>query len=239
MKRKLQSVTLKVFAIFFIGFNSCSQSLMFTVTIDSIGSDVRIGSRTYVLVPTMEDVKVTDLRFIEFANQIHKALSKKGYVKVDNPEEADIAIFVTYGIGNPQEHRYSYTLPVWGQTGVASSSTSGNVYVFGNAATYSTNTTHTPTYGIVGSNTYQGTYITYFRYLKLDAFDLRKLRDEKQETQIWSTTVTSTGSSDDLRLVFPYMIAACQRYLGVNTGKKLSITLDQNDDSVYEYTRAK
>lgn len=239
MNTKHHFLTLALSIMFAFSFSSCAPPMKFVVEVDSIGSDENVGSKKYILCPTMENVKTTDLRFLEFAKQIEFALSKKDYIQVYNPDVADIAIFVTYGIGNPQEHQYSYSLPVWGQTGVSSSSTSGNVYVFGNTATYSSNTKHTPTYGIVGSNTYQGTYITYFRYLKLDAFDLQKLRSEKQEIQIWSTTVTSTGTSDDLRFVFPYMMATCQKHLGTNTGRKLTITTDQYDYAVDEYQSVK
>lgn len=240
MTFKIQLGACALLLCFSILVNSCAGSApSFEVVVDTIGSDGGIAPRTFVLVPTMQDVKESDLRFKEFAKQIEVALAKRQYLRVRDIEDADLVIFVTYGVGDPQQHSYSYSIPMWGQTGVASSSTTGNVYVFGNSASYSANTTYTPTYGVVGSNSYQGTYVTYFRYLKLDAFDLKELRNENLENQLWSATVTSTGSSDDLRLVFPYMMAGCQKYLGDNTGRKLMLSLDANALSVQEYRGGK
>ncbi len=37
--------------------------------------------------------------------------------------------------------------------------------------------------------------------------------------------VTSTGASGELRTIFPVLIAASKRYIGINTGKKVKIKL--------------
>jgi len=154
--------------------------------------------------------------------------------RASNFNEAHIAIFLMYGIGDPQKHQYTYSLPLWGQTGVSSSSTYGTVNTYGSTATYSGTTTYTPTYGVVGSTMHTGTRVTYFRYFILDALDLNEYRRTKKEVQLWKTTVTSTGSSGDLRQVLPVMIGASKEYLGTNTGKKVKVILHENDKRVLE-----
>jgi hypothetical protein len=151
---------------------------------------------------------------------------------VDKPEEANIAIFLGYGIGEPKEHTYTYSMPVYGQTGVSSSNTFGTATAMGGMATYSGVTTYTPTYGIVGSQTYSGSYVTYTRYVVMDAYDFKSFRETKKEKELWKTEVTSTGSIGDLRYVFPVLIAGSVPYLGGNTGQAVIVTLTDNSPEV-------
>ncbi len=92
----------------------------------------------------------TSLEFIEFASYVERVLRAKGMQRVSEFGSADVAVFLSYGIGDPETSEYSYSLPVWGQTGVASSHTSGSVNTYGNSATYSGTTTYTPSYGVTG-----------------------------------------------------------------------------------------
>jgi hypothetical protein len=74
--------------------------------------------------------------------------------------------------------------------------------------------------------------IQYVRLIVIRAYDFKRYRDAKEEMQLWQTTIESVGSSDDLRRVFPVLIAASQPYLGTNTTKKIRVTLKEQDDSV-------
>ena len=50
----------------------------------------------------------------------------------------------------------------------------------------------------------------------LDAIDLNEYRETEKEVQLWKTTVTSTGTSGDLRQVFPILVAASQEHIHNN-----------------------
>ena len=153
-------------------------------------------------------------------------------MKSHSLKDADILIFVTYAIGDPKTHQYTYSVPTYGQTGIASTQTSGTVNAYGNTATYSGTTTYTPTFGITGQSTRSADVTTYTRFLVLDAYDVESyIRDQKMN-QVWKTSVTSTGSSGDLRLVMPYMVAALQPYVGTNTGRKVDVTVRASDPIV-------
>ncbi len=206
----------------------------FLVKIDSIKADSSAGKKTYILLPGNKNTSPDELQFREFSGYVHRALSAQGFKQASSFEEADLAIFVVYGIGDPQEHQYTYSLPVWGQTGVSSSTTFGTLSTYGGLGTYSGTTVYTPTYGTTGYTTHVETYTTYPRYMLLDAYDLNVYRKEKKEVQSWKTTVTSTGSSDDLRRVFPVLAAASKQYIGSNTGRKVEIQLYETDSAVIE-----
>lgn len=202
------------------------------VTVDSLSASTQASRKHFVLLPGNKDTPATDLQFREYAAYINRALVSRGYVPAEGIEKADLAIFVVYGIGNPQQHQYSYSIPTWGQTGISSSSTYGTLNTYGGYGTYRGTTTHTPTYGITGSTSHIGTYTTYFRFLVLDALDLSEYKQTKKEVQLWKTTITSAGSSGDLRRVFPYMVTASMPHIGTNTGQQIKVVLEENDPAV-------
>ncbi|GAA5162153.1 hypothetical protein GCM10025770_12550 [Viridibacterium curvum] len=183
-------------------------------------------------MPGSKGVDAADLQFMEFSAYVDKVLSEKGFVKAPSFQEAEIAIFFTYAIGDPQTYQYSYSVPTWGQTGIASSNTYGTVSSTGRTATYSGTTTYTPTYGVTGSTTQIGTNTVYSRFLFLDAYDTATYIKENKMVQVWKTNVVSTGSSGDLRLVIPYMVAAMKPYVGTNTRQKIEVEVLENSPEV-------
>ena len=102
----------------------------------------------------------------------------------------------------------------------------------GSMATYSGTTTYTPTYGVTGSTTHVGRHTTYTRFLLLDAYDVAIYIKENKMNQVWKTSVISIGSSNDLRLVVPYMITAMKPHLGTNTGRKVEVEVPADDPAV-------
>lgn len=223
-----------IFAFFILFLNSCAVGPQFRVHIDSISDPGTEIKNKFVLLSGSKDIDEGSLQYREFAAYVERALLDRGFVKANDIGDASVAIFLVYGIGDPETHQYTYSLPIWGQTGVSSSSTYGTINTFGNTGTYSATTTYRPTYGIVGSSTHTGTSITYFRFFWLDAIDLDEYRHTEKVTQLWKTTVTSTGSSGDLRLVFPVLVGAAKEYFGTNTGKRVQLTLFENDKRVLD-----
>lgn len=204
------------------------------VSVDSIASEGAVTKKKYILVPGTKDASAEDLQFKEFAAYVHRALVARGFVTADSIEKAEIVVYLTYGIGDPKEHLYSYSNPVFGQTGVSSSTTSATLNSYGSSGTYSGTTTYEPTYGITGYESGVGSYTTYFRFMRLDAYDLDTYRKQKKLSQTWRTTVTSTGRSGDLRLVFPVLVAGSKAYFGSNSGQKVRVILHEEDALVLE-----
>lgn len=205
----------------------------FEVRVDSISSE-KTDKNSYILLPGNKDTKAEDLQFKEYAAYVNRALIKQGFVPAESFEKANVAIFLVYGIGDPQEHQYSYSIPTWGKTGVSSSYTTGTISSYGGYGSYLGTTRYTPTYGVTGSTTHIGSYTTYFRFMVLNAVDLDEYKKFKKEVQLWKTTVTSAGSSGDLRKVFPILVAASREYVGKNTGQKVEVNLFEEDERVME-----
>jgi hypothetical protein len=85
-------------------------------------------------------------------------------------------------------------------------------------------------YGVNGQEI--GTYTEYFRYLTLDVYDLNVYKSTGKPKMVWNTILTSSGRSDDLRLVIPRMIAVGGSYFGKNNETKQSLEILENDPRV-------
>lgn len=207
----------------------CVQKVYYDVDVNTIGNATE-GAKKYVL-RAEKGINENDLEYKEYSSYIHRALQEKGFIETTFTN-ADIAIFFGYGIGNPRNNQYSYSVPTFGVTGYSSSTTYGTINSYGNSASYSGTTYHTPTYGVTGSQSYSGSYTTFDRFISLQAIDIKVFNKTKRIQPIWKTTITSTGSSSDLRAVFPYLVYASKPYLGQNTGQKVNILLDAKNEDV-------
>ena len=148
----------------------------FNVNVDSLAVPAAQARRTYVLLPGNESVTWEDLQFQEYAAYVMRVLNAQGFIAAEKADDADLAVILSYGIGDPQTQQYTYSLPVWGKTGVSSSQTYGTATAYGNSATYSGTTTYTPSYGITGYSTQTGSVTTYFRHAQITGYDFKEFR---------------------------------------------------------------
>jgi hypothetical protein len=220
-----------LFIFFVVGLMGCATSgkPAYSVDVDSLASAKAASQKTYLLIPGNEGITWDDLQFQEYAIYLMRVLDAQGYKSAQSMDEADVAIILSYGIGDPQAHQYSYSLPTWGETGVSSSKTYGTARTYGNRTSVNSTTVYTPSYGITGYNTHVGTSIQYFRYAFITGYDLEEFNRSGKQIQLWQTTITSAGSSGDLRRVFPALIGASAPYLATNTGKKINVSLRETD----------
>jgi hypothetical protein len=206
----------------------------FVVKVDSYGNDSYLNSKKYIIASGDSAVDESSLQYLEFASYVKKILAAKGYAETNDWDDADLMIFFKYGISDPETFQQTYAVPTWGQTGVSSTTTKGNVYVnpYGNNIDYNETTTSSPTYGITGSRNVTRTYTKYFRYITLTAYDLNVYKTDEKEKIAWNTILTSSGSSDDLRRVIPYMVVVGSSYFGKSSGEKKSHEIFGDDERV-------
>lgn len=205
----------------------------YRVSVSALASEQQnVGSRSYVVLPGNKDVKETDLQFQEFAVYIDRAMSRQGFQKADRASMPDYVVFVAYSVSGPLKSLASNIVPHWGQTGVASSSTVGSIYNHGGGySTFSGTTSYEPTYGITGYSTNVYEVTTYMRVVEIVAFDANHLERNRELREVWKVSISSEGTSGDLRLLMPYMIAAAQPYLGKSTGKQAIMVNFGRDDN--------
>ena len=166
------------------------------VSVDSICGEEPSQKKRYILVSG--DGEEEGLLFKEYAVYVNRALLRQGFQLADPPENAEIVIYLSYGVGEARSNFYSKT-------------TSSPDYVWGGKKL----------------DTKSGTYMTYPRYMLLEA---RDLGDDGVE--LWRTTASSVGSSSDLRRIFPVLVAASVPYIGGNTGSYRTVRLHENHKKV-------
>ena len=228
---------LKLYYLYFISvifLFGCATPLPFLVEIDTVTDKGKGGLKNYVLLPANEGVSINDLRYKEYANYVKVALMKQGFVETDI-DSADIAIYFSYGMGDPEIHSYSYTYPIYGK--ISGSTT--NVRVKTNYSDGSSSTTYgtaksKPKYGVTGYGSYSGTRKVYFRFITLEAVDLNIFKESNEVINVWQTNITSSGSTNDLRVVMPIMIAGAIPYIGKDTEKKIGIKVRENNYEVLQ-----
>jgi len=220
-----------IFTFLAICLSGCGPTCI--VGVNSINSEVVTHKKHYLLLPGNENTSEKDLQFQEYATYIHRALKANGFVQASK-EDAQVIIFATYGIGEPMAQNYSFSLPVYGQTGGGTSYFTGQSYGSGGHSSFSGSAYSPPQYGVVGSQTFSGNYITYNRYIVLDAYDADTLRKSKGETleQAWITIVNSRGRTGDLREMLPVLVSASYQHFATNTKQTIIVEITQKDKRI-------
>jgi len=212
----------------FISLISCAS---IDLSVSSINRPNTNINNSVFVIPSNKNIDINDLIFQEFLSDIKIALETNGYTVTSNPEEADQVVLLEYGISDPQTN--TVLVPQIGKTKIDSTNTTGLLTPGTNTTTYSGTTTYNYEYGITGYVPRQET--VYTRVLILTSYDWKLFSTTEKAIQLWKTDVISTGSSSDLREVFPYMVLASENYLGSNTGKKIKITINKSDTRVVKY----
>lgn len=200
------------------GCAATSHPLQFRTEIDALAAPGDIAAKRFVVLPDNPNGNTQDLQFIEFKGYIEKILANRGYSKAASLQDSDLVMFLSYGVGAPEVHQYTYDVPIWNDW---------NYYYPYRMSRY--NRGFYPGFAAGGYSQRIETYTTFRRYLALEACETGAYLHQQQRKQLWKTSVQSSGASNDLRLVFPYMAAAMQAYLGSNTGHMITLDIGEND----------
>ncbi|MCE5300328.1 MAG: hypothetical protein LLG37_05580 [Spirochaetia bacterium] len=219
---------LLIVSLSFFFLTGCAR--VYLVNVDSINDNRDNKPRVYQILPGNRDVSTYDLQFKEYAGLLVRALSVQGYVLADDTHPAEFEIYLSYGVGEPESHTYSYTTPVWGQTGTDVYSVTTHRKNPDNTVTEYSQTSVDPQYGITGFTSQTAEYTVYRKYIILDAFDIKNVKPGTKLNEIWKTSISSVGQSKNLRRAFPGMLAAAASFIGGNTGGEISVSIEKDAD---------
>jgi len=211
---------------------SCSLGPQIDMAVNSLAAPNSSTNAKYVLYSGSDTVPGSDLQFREYANFVHRGLASRGFVEVDDLSNADIAIFLVYGVGDPMTWQYTYSTPVWGQTGISSSETSGTISTYGNTSSYSENTTYNPSYGVTGYDSGVAQKTVFFLSMQVAAIDVAKYNAGEPNAEVWKTVVGCFQETPDLRAVFPVLVAGGVPHFASSSGKQIPVRLGMNDSEV-------
>jgi Domain of unknown function (DUF4136) len=161
-------------------------------------------TKTVAVIPASPE-KANTLEFAEYAELIKEGLRTHGFRVVDPTQSPELVAVFEYGIDNGRDVTHSYSIPTYGQTGVSSSFTTGQITSYGSQSSYSGTTTYTPSYGITGYTPMTGSRTIYRRLVILDIYDLTSGKDPAAKFQ---ATVLSEGTSAMMGEVIDEMVEA-------------------------------
>ena len=209
-----------------------SMEQTYVLNVDSVRGPNEVGKNVYVLLPGNKGTKPDDAQFREYAQYVNRALEKQGFVPAESPEKANVAIYLAYGVGDPKEHQYSYSIPEWQIAG--GGVVPGTVSSYGDYVPFSEEKDFVPTTKRGAHADNVGTYRTYFKFIMLHAVDVEQYNKTKKEVQLWNTTITSASRSGKLQKEFPVLVAGAEKYIATNTGKTVKVEIRAGDPRVRE-----
>jgi len=213
-----------------IGLSACATT-QFNSAVNGFADPGFVPNARHIIMPSTEMQK-GDLQFAETSAELGRAMVANGLTMAAPGEKPDVAVFVEYGIGSPRTITSVISIPVWGQTGVASATTTATATSYGATTNVQATTTYTPTYGVVGQNNVPVSQTIFDRFITIRAYDVAAYAKTQQMHELWQMQVRSSGVSGDLRYVLPYMLRAAQPYLGRSTGRAIDASYLQDDPQV-------
>lgn len=244
---KMQTIKVFYYSLVLFLLNSCvsttylnSYTPEYTTSVSSFGNYNLVG-KTFYIESGAKSISSSDVEFREYSNYIATTLKLQGAKETSDKKNADMCILVNYGISD-ESYTETVPVPIWGQTGISSISTSSNttgsaygsatrignsVYgsVQGNSST-NTTTIVNPSYGITGYTSVDRRVSRYCRVLNIYSYDNKQTAEP---TMLWKTNLLSCGSSSDLKKVLPYMAYTAWGKLGNSTDGTESYTTLEDD----------
>lgn len=204
----------------------------FAIAVDALRDATAVPLKSYVLFPGMEGVNDTDLQYREVARYVRKALAARGFSEAADPASADLALYLNYGIGGPRTTYFAYSYPVLGfqpaEHHILHATTVGEA----GKSTITGTIDSFPTTVITGTQTRLAATTLYQRFLVIEAIDIAGSRKAGKTMPIWKTSITSVGTSDDLRRILPALVVAGQPYLGERSDHRIDVQIDEQDPAI-------
>ncbi len=214
------------FVVALVSLVGCATS-SYTVKVDAI-ADADISAESFVIKSGLKEANDNDLRFKEYSKIVSNSLQRKGFKPVADVKVADMVVMLSYGISDPNTKTYTRSVPVYGgQNGTTTTVTNNYGQNIGSFQTQPSNP-----YAPTGYQSVTDEVTTYNRFVLITAYDAKDVlkprpKEEKFDPKMmWETKVTSTGSSSDLRKVFPVMMLGAIPFIGKNSGEQQVIDID-------------
>ena len=204
-------------------FSGCSTATTFTIKVNGYtdpGTPGPVKPGGSFCVIENQEAK-NPLLEKEINGKITKLLEVRGY-SVTTLDKADYCLFFAYGMGEPRSVNVT-TPDYYGGFGWG---WGGGYGGWGGPAV----SIGIPWGGAADSTT------LYDRRLLIKVVEGSAYRTQKTSPPVWVGEAHSVGTSSDLRLVLNYLLVANFREFGKNTGKAVTVEINENNPEVYSLT---
>ena len=174
--------------------------------------EVNLAGATMAILPADESISATDPRFLWYAQQTAPYFELFGAEYVTNIEEAELVLLLDFGVGETTPRVYNQ--PIWGRTGISSSTTT----IRGNKI----NTTYFPSWGVIGYR--QNSVNQYRKHIEMYLYDGNT---ENGLSMLWQGAIELIGGTSNLQSVYPAMLCDMALSTGLikasNSGSDMGI----------------
>jgi hypothetical protein len=180
--------------------------------------------------PAAKDRMPGDLQFQEVLRHVQHALAPNGLQQADTPADADLNIFVDFGVGDPVTRTYTFSTPVYAELGGGyrtRSTTSKDAN--GKTVTKTESVIVPGRYERVGTDVTVNSITTYRKYLRLSARQRQPGVAADQGREVWTVTAIVDDQRADLRAALPLLAEAITPYVGRDTGRAIVVEFQVKD----------
>jgi hypothetical protein len=174
-----------------------------------------------------------DLEFKEYGKILGSALTDLGYSAAESLAAADVAILLSYGVSEPRSFEYTTSTPVFEYVAGKTTTYTAVAVTADSAAGASVRVTQPSQLLYAGQKTVTTTEDVYTRYFRCEAVAADIVRNENRVEPLWVSTVRSSGSLSDLRVIFPLMVASSVDIYGIDTDIELPRRITTSDEYAY------
>jgi hypothetical protein len=207
------------------------QARAFRVGVSGYSDGQPVIGTKYAIMPQEDQRQATAFEFPEYARHVERALATKNMVRVADAANADVLVYLGYGVTDPIKH--SESTPNGRFIPVPNGSMTMKMAPDGKLVSVPATTNQW-----VGSDSTTTEWTTFDRWLTLSAVDAAELRQNGRARERWHLEVKSSGDSNDLRLVMPYMTYSASKYVGTDTGHALPVKVKEKDKAYLQYMAA-
>jgi hypothetical protein len=180
------------------------------------------STRVFAIVP--DKSQEGSLEFRTYGRQVSDQLTAHGW-REGGFDEAQVAVFVQYGIGQGRDVAFSY--PILGAVPTGNSTTTGTINTFGSGygrtSNFNATTTQQTTVGVVGTGV--GTRTEFDRALKVLMYSIPVYKQTGKLEPLYEGQIRSTGSTGDLATVMPTLVRGLLKEFPGTSGKTRSVSL--------------
>ena len=212
---------MKIFLIVLSLFllNACALTGTYQV---GVKSSVQVGAataeKTFVIRPMDPQIdRERNTEYLNYAKQVSAMLTEKGFVLVDDPNQAFQVVFIYY-FSSIKSLTYSDKEPVYGPGGTRTVRRGNTIY-------------NEPISRVVGYKDVQRIKVNRESGMSMIANKIiHQGKEYETGSELWKTQVASSGEdSSNLSDVLPAMLSAARNYIGENTSKQVEIRVDKAD----------
>lgn len=212
--------------------SGCAITPQLAVGVDAIDSGRQVQDVRYILKPAVDGVDESDLHFIEYSAHIDNALQKRGMVRAETAEQANVEIAVNYGYQRRQSalvSRYSaFNDPFYYNRRCGHRLSVHCSRGFSSRHYDRFDRFHHRHRG------YVDVIESYRVFVTLEA---RQIGTATDQSALWTTRARANFAKPDLRVTLPLLLVAAQEYIGVDTGQERTVVLSGDDLSIVSSER--